>query len=214
MNSQEMNAAVSHRLQDGSFDDHDWIATGLEAALQFVASIFPLPDLLTSGTVTFAADEQSHAMPTDYSWNPHSAWNTTDDLEVTIWPTFKNMFAEYGYTTSKYDSNKDVAIDGDTMYLPQQALSEQVIKLWYQKPCPTLASDPTCAVIPAHLHEEVLVNRVVDKAYILIEDGMVEKKANWEFSRSEFLGGLKLLREWFPNVGRETAYIKRNKFRI
>jgi len=214
MNLQEMNAAVAKRLQDESFEDHDWINTGLEAALQFVASIFPFPDLLTSGTVTFAADEQSHAMPTDYSWNPHSAWNTTDDLEVTIWPSFKNMFEEYGYTTSKYASNQHVAVEGSTMYLPQQALSEQVIKLWYQEPCPTLATDPTCAVMPAHLHEEVLVNRVADKAYTLIEDGMVERKVNWEFYRSEFSGGLKLLSDWFPNVGRETAFIKRRKFRI
>jgi len=213
MNFTEMNTAVAYALQDESFDT-GWIDDGLEEALVFVSSIFPLPYLTTSSTVTFAADEDSHAMPTDYAWNVISAHNTTDDLPVTVWPSLRNLLDEFGYTTSKYINLQNIAVEDKTMWAPFQVKSEQIIKVWYTKDADTLAVDADCSCIPSHLHKEILVNRVVEAAYELIEDGIDGKKVNWEFNRAQFALGLAMLRDFYPRTGEHYTYVKRNSFRV
>lgn len=213
MNFTEMNIAVSDIVQDQSFKT-SWIDAGLEAALVFISSIFPLPLLVTTDVVTFAADEDSHAMPLNYHWNAVYAHNTTDNLKVTLWPSVKNMLDEYGYTTDKYVNLQDVAIEERLMYAPFQVDSEQIIKVWYSKKADLLTTDENCLAIPAHLHEELLVNRVAEKAFNLIEDGIDGDKVNWKFMRSEFKGGLAMLREFYPQTGEHITHIKRNSFRF
>lgn len=213
MNFTQMNASVTKALIDESFSSV-WINAGLEAALLFLSSIFPLPYLTATANVTFATGEDSHAMPTDYHWNMIQAHNTTNDLPVIVWPSLKNLMDEFGYTTSQYTSLQNIAVEDSVLWAPFEVQSEQVIKVWYTKNVSTLDVDAACAAVPAHLHEELLVNRVVEKAYGLIEDGIDGKKVNWQFNREEFKGGLALLRAFYPQTGEHITYIKRNSYRI
>lgn len=208
-----MVAQCENGIQNASFKS-PWIRNGLEEALVFVSSIYPLPLLKASDTVTFAASEQSHAMPTNYHWNVTHAHNTTDDLPCTIWPSETNMLDKLGYTASEYTGVENIAVEASTMYVPYPVESEQVIKVWYQKTVTSLATDPDCTAIPAHLHEELLVNRVVEKAYKLLEDGRDGKRANWQFYRTEFGDGLTLLREFYPRVDKHYTYIHRSSYRV
>jgi len=213
MNFTEMQEAVIYALQDESFDT-TWISAGLEAALVFVSSIFPLPYLTASSTVTFATGEDSHEMPTNYHWNVTNAHNITNDLSVTVWPSLRNLLDEFGYTTSQYTDLQNIAVEGRAMWAPFQVKSEQAIRVWYTKKADALAVDANCSCIPPHLHKEVLVNRVVETAYELIEDGVDGKKVNWEFNRAQFAVGLAMLRDFYPRTGEHYTHIKRNSFRV
>jgi len=183
---------VSDIIQDTSYSDATilkYINRGLKqiAGGMFITypdrtQVFssPLPNLLTSDTVTTSTSAAYVDLPDDFGRGLLAVSSAATDTLITIVESFAEFLSMYP-TLDMSSSIVAVSVRGTRIYYQGIPTTADTLTLHYYSTPTELSDDddaPDC--LPSHLHEELLVNYAAMKIYDQIEDGIVSPKTNTE----------------------------------
>lgn len=190
---------VSDAIQDTSFADATilkYINRGLRhiAGGMFITypdrtQVFssPLPNLLTSDTVTTSTSAAYVDLPDDFGRGLIAAISAATDTQLTIMESFSEFLSMFP-TLDLSSSITTVAVRGSILYYQGIPTTADTVTLHYYSTPTDLSDDndePDC--LPIHLHEELLVNYAAWKIFDLIEDGIDGRKINTESYSGKFM---------------------------
>lgn len=197
--TEELVDFVSDIIQDSSYTNATilkylnrglrQIAGGLFITYPDRTQVFssPLPNLLTSDTVTTSTTLPYVAMPDDFGRNLITAISGDTDIRLTIMDSFAEFLTFYP-TLDLSSSVTTVSIRGTRFYYQGIPTSADTITLHYYSTPTELEDDedvPDC--LPTHLQEELLINYAAMKIYDQIEDGIDGAKVNTESYTARFM---------------------------
>lgn len=188
--AEELVDYVSDIIQDTSYSDATILGFINRGIRQIAGGIFipypdgtqvfssPLPNLLTSDTVTTSTTNPYVDLPDDFGRGLLAVSSAATDTIVTIvesFAEFLNLFP----TLDLSSSVTSVAIRGTRIYYQGIPTSADMLTLhYYSKPTALSDDDDEPDCLPTHLHEELLVNYAAMKIYDQIEDGIDGAKVN------------------------------------
>lgn len=197
--TEELVDFVSDIIQDSSYTDATilkYINRGLRqiAGGLFITSpdrtqVFssPLPNLLTSDTITTSLTLPYVTMPEDFGRNLIAAISSATNIRLTIIDSFAEFLNMYP-TLNMSSSVINVAVRGTRLYYQGIPTSADTITLHYYSTPTELEDDedvPDC--LPTHLQEELLINYAAMKIYDQIEDGIDGAKVNTDSYTAKFM---------------------------
>ena len=188
MNVEDLTARVTRIIQDKSFTDDD-ILDYFNKGLGKIAGIVKIPDLIVADTVDTVLSQPWVALPNEYMWALFHCASVTHDRTITSVYN-KDSYRELLRLYPLLDDVGDVSYIGvrgtRLYYQPIPATIETLSIQFHGKPSNmTLPTDePDC--LPYHLHEDLLVNFAAKEIYNLIEDGIEDKKLNYNTYNNAF----------------------------
>jgi len=205
MDAQSLIALVEQYVSDGSDFADATALSYLNQGMTVVAGggdrpyslppLAPLPDLLTTDTVTLAADAQSVSMPSDYQRGCVAVIDANGD-ELTLCQSYYDFVKKYPELET--GSTEHYFIRGNTLfYSPAKA---QDVTVHYYK-FPTDMTDSSSSYpdgLPAQFHEKILCNYAAWIYYKQIEDSMDNGgRNNTAYYYNAYMAGLTDLERFF-----------------
>lgn len=221
MNLGEMTSLIVRRIQDDSFDPWQDIVPMVNASLLKIAAFdggpfvrVRLPALIATATVTFLAGADNfQPMPENYQ---HNLFEVKDLSGLSgSWPinvrtSSQVLYDLHGFVYSP-GPIQDVAVDGSMFWAMPEVIEDQALQLrYYRKPAVLVNDLDEPEGIPAHLHEDTIVNDVVATIYNLIEEDINENKPNTRLYSQKFAEALAQLVEFCKGTPRKRPVIKRH----
>lgn len=209
---------VSNAVKDTSFSNDDILALLNEGQLDIAGGgtrqhglplVAPLPELLTSGTISATSNAVSKPMPSDYH---RGAFMVVDASGEEITQLGSQITYLERYPILEVGSTDVCNIVGTTFYYAP-AETQTITLHYYRKPVDMETTDEPDG-IPVHLQERLLVNYAAWKMYSIIERGIDGNKNLTIYHMSEYQQALTDLERFIgPEEGRaqlvydETNYI-------
>lgn len=188
---------VQNKIQDPSITDSEILALINEAQLSVAGGgerphglplIAPLPDLISSDTVSFNAATRSVSLPAAYHRNVFFVMNSSGN-RIDVSDDYIAFLRQYPKLT--LNSVEKYCVRGNTIYYAPSA-TEDVTVNFFRKPVEILITESPDG-FPEHFHERLFVSYCCRELFGDIEDGIEGRKVNtdyWENKYQEVLTDL------------------------
>jgi len=187
--------------RDESYDDA-WMVERINAGLQEIAALFPIPGLSATDTVSALTTINNVPMPSDFHHDLYLATTETYPNGLVLSPNLKDLIAQ----TDQEETGdvRQVAVEFQTLYyspIPSEA-AETITLYYYKNPTAiTLVSDlPTW--IPVHLQKALMVNYLTKELFSQIEEGIDGQTPNTAKYSNLYAQALMLLERFYPHASK------------
>ncbi len=171
MDVETLTAKVVEAVQDESFSE-EFILGAMNKCLGELASVYTLPDLITSETVTCPGGGISVPMPTTYLKNLHFAANITKSCRVSILDALTTFLDRFPFQDEEPPVDT-VCVQGATLYFQGVPTEAETLRLYFvRKPVLMEEDEDEPDGLPGFLHEDLLVNYACAECFNLIEEGI------------------------------------------
>lgn len=210
MTADSLIEAVELVIQDNSFGS-ELILSFLNKGIREVSGILDLPLLRTSDIVTAGTSVNYVQMPDNYQRKCFSVIDVIDERridkpgELTQYHRFINR-NPVASTDGGYIS--DVAIKGNTLFFdPIPSTATELRVEYLRQPIALVEGSIEPDGIPVHLQESLLVPFASKEIFNLIEDGLENRKTNFEANMALYRAALGELHTFLGFMDSEPAYI-------
>jgi len=188
--------------KEESYDD-DWMVKRINMGLQEIASLFCIPGLSTSATVSALTTGNIVAMPSDFLHSLFLATTETYPNGLSLAPSLKDLTAN-AYLYPDTGDVQRVAVEFKSLcYVPIPADAAETITIYYYKnpDAITLVSDLP-AWIPAHLQKPLVLSYLCKEIFTLVEEGIDGQVPNTTKHINLYGQGLMMLQQFYPKASK------------
>lgn len=209
----EILSRIEQKIQDESYDRLD-LLNKVNEGLGEIAARVQLPDLITNDKVTCEADTSSVSLPDDYFGYLIAAYNKDTKQSLTILDSLVKLKRSFPGLDQTGSVTHCVA-KGSTLFFQGCPSSSEDVKLFYcSKPALFSASgDPLVydpeeiTYIPEHFQAKLLVTYAVKEVFNEIEDGLEDKKINWNTYNKLFEENLAKMTEFLGDQEDNASFV-------
>lgn len=210
MTADSLIEAVELVIQDNSFSG-DLILSFLNKGIREISGVIDLPLLRTSDIVIAGTTANFVSMPDNYQRKCFSVIDVLNGTRIDKPGTLNQYHRFINRNPVPSSTNgfiNDVAIKGNTLFFdPIPSTSTELRVEYLRHPNPLVEGSAEPDGIPQHLHESLLVPFAAKEVFNLIEDGLENRKVNFEANMALYQTALGELHSFLGFMDSEPAYI-------